>query len=122
MASENIKKVVLAYSGGLDTSVILRWLKDRFDCEVIAYCADVGQAEETAGQVLEMNSRVLDELANALLDAETLSGPSLDVYLEAVQPWPQPLLKNVNGHAPPVAMREAVGGYEHGATSGDVQS
>ena len=49
MASENIKKVVLAYSGGLDTSVILRWLKDRFGCEVIAYCADVGQAEETAG-------------------------------------------------------------------------
>ena len=49
MASENIKKVVLAYSGGLVTSVILRWLKDRFACEVIAYCADVGQAEETAG-------------------------------------------------------------------------
>jgi len=49
VASENIKKVVLAYSGGLDTSVILRWLKDRFRCEVIAYCADVGQAEETAG-------------------------------------------------------------------------
>jgi argininosuccinate synthase len=49
VASENIKKVVLAYSGGLDTSVILRWLKDRFACEVIAYCADVGQAEETAG-------------------------------------------------------------------------
>jgi len=49
VASENIKKVVLAYSGGLDTSVILRWLKDRFGCEVIAYCADVGQAEETAG-------------------------------------------------------------------------
>src|SRR5215471_2452489 len=49
VASEDIKKVVLAYSGGLDTSVILRWLKDRFGCEVIAYCADVGQAEETAG-------------------------------------------------------------------------
>jgi len=49
VAGENIKKVVLAYSGGLDTSVILRWLKDRFRCEVIAYCADVGQAEETAG-------------------------------------------------------------------------
>jgi len=46
---EKIKKVVLAYSGGLDTSVILRWIKDEFDCEVIAYCADVGQAEETDG-------------------------------------------------------------------------
>ena len=49
MTQEKIKKVVLAYSGGLDTSVILRWLKDEFDCEVIAYCADVGQAEETDG-------------------------------------------------------------------------
>ena len=49
MATEKIKKIVLAYSGGLDTSVILRWLKDRFECEVVAFCADVGQAEETAG-------------------------------------------------------------------------
>ncbi len=49
MAAEKIKKVVLAYSGGLDTSVILRWIRDQFECEVIAFCADVGQAEETAG-------------------------------------------------------------------------
>jgi len=49
VAAENIKKLVLSYSGGLDTSVILRWIKDRFGCEVIAYCADVGQAEETEG-------------------------------------------------------------------------
>ncbi len=46
---EKIGKVVLAYSGGLDTSVILRWLLDRFGCEVVAFCADVGQAEETIG-------------------------------------------------------------------------
>jgi len=49
MATQSIKKLVLAYSGGLDTSVILRWIKDEFGCEVIAYCADVGQAEETVG-------------------------------------------------------------------------
>jgi argininosuccinate synthase len=49
MASQSIKKLVLAYSGGLDTSVILRWIKDEFGCEVIAYCADIGQAEETVG-------------------------------------------------------------------------
>jgi argininosuccinate synthase len=49
MANEKIKKLVLAYSGGLDTSVMLRWIKDEFRCEVIAYCADVGQAEETDG-------------------------------------------------------------------------
>ncbi len=49
MATEKINKVVLAYSGGLDTSVILRWLKDEFGCEVVAFCADVGQTEETEG-------------------------------------------------------------------------
>jgi argininosuccinate synthase len=40
------KKVVLAYSGGLDTSVILRWLIERHRCEVVAFCADLGQGEE----------------------------------------------------------------------------
>jgi len=43
------EKIVLAYSGGLDTSVMLRWIRDYYQCEVVAYCADVGQAEETAG-------------------------------------------------------------------------
>ena len=45
----NIKKVVLAYSGGLDTSVMIPWLKDNYGCEVIAMAADVGQAEELEG-------------------------------------------------------------------------
>jgi argininosuccinate synthase len=46
----NVKKVVLAYSGGLDTSVILRWIKENYGAEVIAYTADVGQGdEETLG-------------------------------------------------------------------------
>ena len=40
------RRVVLAYSGGLDTSVILRWLIERYHCEVVAYCADLGQGEE----------------------------------------------------------------------------
>ncbi|VVM07298.1 argininosuccinate synthase [Methylacidimicrobium cyclopophantes] len=42
-------KIVLAYSGGLDTSVILKWLTEKYHAEVIAYCADVGQAEELSG-------------------------------------------------------------------------
>lgn len=42
-------KIVVAYSGGLDTSVILKWLKDTYSAEVIAYCADVGQSEELDG-------------------------------------------------------------------------
>jgi argininosuccinate synthase len=41
-----VNKVVLAYSGGLDTSVILRWLKEEYGCEVIAFCADLGQGED----------------------------------------------------------------------------
>jgi argininosuccinate synthase len=50
------KKIVLAYSGGLDTSVILTWLKETYEAEVIAFCADVGQGEELGG---------LDEKARA---------------------------------------------------------
>jgi argininosuccinate synthase len=42
-------KIVLAYSGGLDTSVILRWLKENYHAEIIAFCADIGQEEELAG-------------------------------------------------------------------------
>ena len=49
MTANKIKKIVLAYSGGLDTSVMLRWLKERYACEVICYCADVGQGEELTG-------------------------------------------------------------------------
>ncbi len=44
--SGDVNKVVLAYSGGLDTSVILRWLRDAYDCEVVTFTADVGQGEE----------------------------------------------------------------------------
>ena len=42
----DIKKVVLAYSGGLDTSVILKWLQDKYQCEVVTFTADLGQGEE----------------------------------------------------------------------------
>jgi argininosuccinate synthase len=41
-----IKKVVLAYSGGLDTSIILKWLQDQYGCEVVTFTADIGQGEE----------------------------------------------------------------------------
>ncbi len=46
MSKRNINKVVLAYSGGLDTSVILKWLEDVYDCEVVTFTADIGQGEE----------------------------------------------------------------------------
>jgi len=44
-----VQKVVLAYSGGLDTSIILKWLIETYDCQVVAYAADLGQAEELGG-------------------------------------------------------------------------
>ena len=47
--TEDINKIVLAYSGGLDTSVILTWLKERYQCPVVAYAADVGQGDELEG-------------------------------------------------------------------------
>ena len=46
MAVKDVKKVVLAYSGGLDTSVILRWLQTTYGCEVVTFTADLGQGEE----------------------------------------------------------------------------
>jgi argininosuccinate synthase len=49
VSQKKINKIVLAYSGGLDTSVMLRWLKEEYGCEVVCYCADVGQGEEMDG-------------------------------------------------------------------------
>lgn len=49
MASSDISKIVLAYSGGLDTSVIVPWLKNNYKCEVVCFCADLGQEEELDG-------------------------------------------------------------------------
>jgi argininosuccinate synthase len=44
--AEKIRKVVLAYSGGLDTSVILKWLIETYQCEVVAFSADIGQDDD----------------------------------------------------------------------------
>jgi argininosuccinate synthase len=93
---DDVKKVVLAYSGGLDTSVILAWLKESYRAEIIAFCADIGQAEELEG--LEQKAKktgashfVLKDLrerfvrdycfpmlrANALYEGEYLMGTSI---------------------------------------------
>ena len=60
----SIKKVVLAYSGGLDTSAIVPWLKENYNCEVVAFVADVGQgAEELAKQFFPYSSiRIIPDL------------------------------------------------------------
>src|SRR6266545_388264 len=92
----NVEKVVLAYSGGLDTSVILHWLKATYHCEVIAWCADLGQGEELAplrekALATGASSYVVEDLretfvrdfvfpalrANAVYEGEYLLGTSL---------------------------------------------
>lgn len=46
MSESGVNKVVLAYSGGLDTSIIVKWLQDEYNCEVVTFTADIGQGEE----------------------------------------------------------------------------
>lgn len=93
---EKIKKVVLAYSGGLDTSVILRWLQEQYDCEVVTFTADIGQGEELEparqkAELLGVKSIYIDNLqgrfvrdyvfpmfrANSLYEGEYLLGTSI---------------------------------------------
>jgi argininosuccinate synthase len=92
----DVKKVVLAYSGGLDTSVIVRWLQQTYDCEVVTFTADIGQGEEleparTKAQALGVKEIYIDDLreefvrdfvfpmfrANAIYEGEYLLGTSI---------------------------------------------
>jgi argininosuccinate synthase len=92
----SIKKVVLAYSGGLDTSVIVRWLQDNYDCEVVTFTADIGQGEELEparekAKLLGVKEIHIDDLreefardfvfpmfrANAIYEGEYLLGTSI---------------------------------------------
>ena len=52
-----MKKIVLAYSGGLDTSVILKWLQNKYNCDVVTFTADVGQGEEL--EIVEKKAKSL---------------------------------------------------------------
>src|SRR3972149_1543048 len=91
-----IKKVVLAYSGGLDTSVILKWLQETYGCEVVTFTADIGQGEELAparakAKKMGVMEIFIDDLkeefvrdfvfpmfrANALYEGEYLLGTSI---------------------------------------------
>ncbi len=91
-----VKKVVLAYSGGLDTSVILKWLQDVYDCEVVTFTADIGQGEELAparrkARMAGVKQIFIDDLreefvrdfvfpmfrANAVYEGEYLLGTSI---------------------------------------------
>jgi len=92
----DIKKVVLAYSGGLDTSVIVRWLQETYDCEVVTFTADIGQGEEVEparakAQQMGIKEIYIDDLreefardfvfpmfrANTIYEGEYLLGTSI---------------------------------------------
>ena len=96
MSPDKIKKVVLAYSGGLDTSVILVWLKEQYGCEVVTFTADIGQGEElgparTKAKKLGVKEIFIEDLkeefvrdfvypmfrANTLYEGEYLLGTSI---------------------------------------------
>jgi argininosuccinate synthase len=120
--AEKVNKVVLAYSGGLDTSVILKWLAETYQCEVVTFSADIGQGEELApvrGKALKTGaSKVyIDDLkeefvrdfvfpafrANALYEGQYLLGTSLA----------RPLIAKRQME---IAQLEAADAVSHGAT------
>ena len=59
---KKFKKIVLAYSGGLDTSVILKWLQETYDCEVVTFTADIGQGEEIESAKARAESMGVSEI------------------------------------------------------------
>ena len=96
MSKPTIKKVALAYSGGLDTSVILQWLRETYDCEVVTFTADIGQGEEVEparakAQAMGIQEIYIDDLteefardfvfpmfrANTIYEGEYLLGTSI---------------------------------------------
>ena len=95
-SKKDIKKVVLAYSGGLDTSIILKWLQEEYDCEVVTFTADIGQGEEVEparakAEAMGVKSIYIDDLreefavnyvypmmrANAMYEGEYRLGTSI---------------------------------------------
>ena len=119
---KKVKKVVLAYSGGLDTSVILKWLVDTYGCEVITFTADIGQGEELEparkkAKLLGVKQIFVEDLreefvrdfvfpmfrANALYEGEYLLGTSIA----------RPLIAK---HLVQVAKKSGADAISHGAT------
>jgi argininosuccinate synthase len=122
MKKDRIKKVVLAYSGGLDTSVILKWLQDVYECEVVTFTADIGQGEELAparrkAKMFGVKSIFIEDLreefvrdfvypmfrANAIYEGEYLLGTSIA----------RPLIAK---HLVEIAKKTGADAISHGAT------
>ena len=121
-ARQSVRKVVLAYSGGLDTSVILKWLQDTYDCEVVTFTADIGQGEELAparkkAKMFGVKEIYIEDLreefvrdfvfpmfrANAVYEGEYLLGTSIA----------RPLIAK---HLVEIARKTGADAISHGAT------
>jgi argininosuccinate synthase len=119
---DRIRKVVLAYSGGLDTSVILKWLQDTYDCEVVTFTADIGQGEELSparrkAKMFGVKQIFIEDLreefvrdfvfpmfrANAVYEGEYLLGTSIA----------RPLIAK---HLVEIARKTGADAVSHGAT------
>ncbi|MBI4291776.1 MAG: argininosuccinate synthase [Betaproteobacteria bacterium] len=120
--TSEVKKVVLAYSGGLDTSVILKWLQDTYGCEVVTFTADIGQGEELGparrkAKMFGVKSIFIEDLreefvrdfvfpmfrANAVYEGEYLLGTSIA----------RPLIAK---HLVEIARKTGADAVSHGAT------
>jgi argininosuccinate synthase len=118
----DVSRVVLAYSGGLDTSVILRWLIETYRCEVVAYCADLGQGEElipirdkalktgaVGVHIVDLRETFVRDFlfpmlrANAVYEGSYLLGTSIA----------RPLIAQAQVH---IALKEGADAVAHGAT------
>ncbi|MCA9514060.1 MAG: argininosuccinate synthase, partial [Myxococcales bacterium] len=110
----DVKKVVLAYSGGLDTSVMLRWLKDKYGCEVVCYTANVGQAEELDG----LEAKALASGATAAVIEDVTEEFVRDFVFPAVQAnavYEGTYLMGTSLARPLIGRRMAEVALEHGA-------
>src|SRR5438270_204502 len=117
-----IKKIVLAYSGGLDTSVMLRWLREEYGCEVVCYCADVGQGEELVG--LEEKARAtgasklyVEDLRREFVEEYVWTAVKANAVYEGVYLLGTSLARPVIAKRQiEIARREGADAVAHGAT------
>jgi len=117
-----LNKIILAYSGGLDTSVMLRWLKERYGCEVVCYCADVGQGEEMDGleaKALETGASKLyiEDLREEFVHDYVFTAVKANAVYEGVYLMGTSLARPVIAKRQiEIAQREGADAVAHGAT------
>ncbi len=112
--AKSVKKVVLAYSGGLDTSIIVPWLRENYGCEIICYCSDLGQEEELSG----LEEKALKSGASQCI-IEDLREPFIRDYilptLQAGAVYERKYLLGTSMARPLIAKRQVEVAEEYGA-------